>query len=865
MPKNTAQSPNRRIAVVVRGVVQGVGFRPFVYQAAKSRALGGWVLNEADLVRIEVQGAADDVAEFLDTLRKQPPPQSRIDTVETIDLPCQDGVPAEFEIRTSEGRSSPRPTIPADLATCADCLAEIFEPNQRRRGYPFTNCTNCGPRWTIIEQLPYDRPRTSMKTFAMCDACRAEYENPADRRFHAQPIACPNCGPHLELLDARGEASSNAAAGNDLQAIRAAAEAILAGKILALEGLGGFQLIADATNADAVALLRERKRRPDRPFALMMRDLTDVRRHCAVSAEESQMLDSHRAPIVLLRRLDSALTNEEGPNRQAFLLADEVAPENPYLGVMLPCTPLHHLLMAAVGRPIVCTSGNISEEPMAISFEDAMKRLGHVADLFLTHNRPIVRPVDDSIVRFGPAGMQVLRRARGFAPLPISVESPSGRAILAVGGHLKNTISLCLAEGGRGKGEGVESSSTLSPFPPPPSHVDGSPVILSAHTGDLDSAASVEVFRKAIDDLTDFYKVRPDAVVCDLHPDYASTRHAETLAARWNVPLFRVQHHHAHVAACMAEHGLTGPVLGFAWDGTGYGTDGTIWGGEAIVCPGNANLPVRSPGEKVVGSSQSTSRAICDPDSANWEVRVPGAIGAFSRASHLRTFSLPGGDAAARQPRRSALGVLFEIFGEEAAKYGSEWFSLGELKTLMQMLRRKTNCPRTSSLGRLFDAVAAIVGIAPKGGCITFEGQAAMALEFAAASRRTPTEDRSREGLTPYRISLKPGDYGILIADWAPLILAILADRAAGASVSEISFKFHVALAEMAVETAKIVNLPEIVLSGGCLQNAVLLRETHSRLIKAGFQVFFPQQVPPGDGGIALGQIFIAGFRSKIE
>ncbi len=590
----------------------------------------------------------------------------------------------------------------------------------------------------------------------------------------------------------------------------------------------------------------------------MMRDMAEVRRYCDGSEVEAGMLVSHQAPIVLLRKNDASFPVPRSP----FPLSPNIAPGNPYLGVMLPYTPLHHLLMAAVGRPIVCTSGNISEEPMAISLAEAVQRLGRVADLFLTHDRPIVRPVDDSIVRFSPAGMQVLRRARGFAPLPVPVANPSGQKILALGGHLKNTIALCLsgersdkAEGGRRKAEGgkLKEDETIlsSPFRRPPSPL--SPTLLSAHIGDLDSAASVEVFHQAIDDLTQFYQVRPDAVVCDLHPDYASTRHAEKLAAQWNVPLVRVQHHHAHVAACMAEYNLAGPVLGFAWDGTGYGADGTIWGGEALVCRGAD----------------------------------------FSRAAHLRTFPLPGGDAAARQPRRAALGVLYEIFGEEAAKHAADWFPPGELKTLMQMLRRGTNCPRTSSLGRLFDALAAIIELEFSGamptlavsmmdtakdpahahdkrghgtGIITFEGQAAMSLEFSAeavASPR-PTSLRSVPGEGPgvraYRLPLRQPGNGPLVADWEPMIRDILADRAASLPAAQISRKFHIALAEMAAEVAKIINLPQIALAGGCFQNALLLRETYPRLIDAGFQVFLPRQFPPGDGGIALGQIFIAGL-----
>ena len=776
-------SPLHRLAITVRGVIQGVGFRPFVYRAACARALTGWVLNEADTVRIEVEGDRAALDAFVESLRRDHPPQARIDTIDIQEMPPVDetGHPAAFQIRTSTAASLPQPTIPADLATCAECLAEIRDPAERRHAYPFTNCTNCGPRWSIIEELPYDRPRTSMASFEMCSACRAEYDDPADRRFHAQPIACPRCGPMLQLLNpeeretARGE-----------EALAGAAQAVLAGQIVAMKGLGGFQLLVDATNAEAVARLRDRKRRPDRPFALMLPSLDVVRQHCCVSDEEAAALQSHQSPIVLLRKRTTATDN---PSPLAPV--DAVAPGNPYLGVMLPYTPLHHLLMAAINRPIVCTSGNLSEEPMAIDTEDALARLGPIADVLLTHNRPIVRPVDDSIVRLGPNGIQVLRRARGFAPLPINlcVEGDEAPAILAVGGHLKNTVALMLGR----------------------AHACTHPtqVVLSAHVGDLDSVLSVDVFRRAIDDLVTFFRATPSAIVCDLHPDYASTRHAEELSARWDVPLVRVQHHHAHVAACMAEHGLKGPVLGFSWDGTGYGPDGTVWGGEVLLCDGAE----------------------------------------FRRVAHLRTFALPGGERAVREPRRSALGVLFEIFGERAAEYAAAWFSATELDTLLSMLAGKVNSPRTSSMGRLFDAVAATCGLPP---VISFEGHAAMALEFAA--------DESEQGTYPITLQVVAQPHDI-VADWEPMIRAVLADRAAGVPVGRISSRFHNALADMAAAIAREAALGQsvpIVLTGGCFQNALLTARVRSRLSAAGFQVYTHKKVPPGDGGIALGQVLLA-------
>ncbi len=785
----------RRVAISVRGVVQGVGFRPFVYNAARAERLSGWIRNEAGTVRIEVQGEPGAVNAFLDVLRNSPPPQARIDAVEIEEispLPEGEGTSA-FEIRKSEGNSPPRPTIPADLATCRECLAEIFDPSERRHNYPFTNCTNCGPRWSIIERLPYDRPWTSMASFEMCAACRAEYEDPADRRFHAQPIACPRCGPTLQLLDIQGHELAVGEA-----ALSAAAEALLAGRIVALKGLGGFQLLTDATSAEAVARLRRRKQRPDRPFAVMLASPEETRKYCRVSDEEVRQLSSHQAPIVLLRRSRQLAAEAASPLPSPLT---GVAPGNPYLGVMLPYTPLHHLLMRAVGRPLICTSGNFSEEPMAIDVEDALRRLGSIADVLLTHDRPIVRPVDDSIVRVGIVGPRVLRRARGFAPLPIELHGDGDApTVLAVGGHLKNTVALALHSL-----VGQPPSAVLDDATQPGAAVPHVQVVLSAHVGDLESTLSIEVFRRAIDDLLDFYRATPEIVACDLHPDYASTRHAELLAARWDVPLVRVQHHHAHVAACMAEHGLQGPVLGFAWDGTGYGPDGTVWGGETLLCEGAE----------------------------------------YRRVAHLRTFALPGGDRAVREPRRSALGLLFELFGPAAAEHAADWFRPRELDNLLSILTRRVHSPRTSSMGRLFDAVAALCGLPT---VITFEGQAAMALEYAA--------DENERG--SYQCLLSSLDDRIVI-DWEPLIRGVLADRAAGVHVSRISARFHNALAEMAVAVAQSLKttLP-IVLSGGCFQNALLAERVHRRLSEAGFAVYNHRRTPPGDGCIALGQAFLA-------
>jgi hydrogenase maturation protein HypF len=765
----------QRLAITVRGVVQGVGFRPFVYNTARSLRLGGWVQNRTDTVKIEVEGEPGQLDAFVERVRYRHPPQAKIDHFESRPIPCDAGhagTADEFHIRASNTEAVPQPVVPADMATCGECLDEIREPSARRHAYPFTNCTNCGPRWSIITQLPYDRPRTTMASFPMCDDCRQEYEQPADRRFHAQPIACPRCGPQLRLVDPR--AAEMACAG---EALRQAADALLAGKILAMKGIGGFQLLVDATNAQAVSRLRERKRRPTKPFAVMIDSLSEVRRCCDVSAKEAAALTSAEAPILLLWRSGSPHDD----------IAIEIAPGNPYLGVMLPCTPLHHLLMQRVQRPLVCTSGNLSEEPMAITTDDARRRLGGIADLILTHDRPIQRPVDDSVARVLAGGLQILRRARGYAPLPISLDF-AGPTILAVGGHLKNTVGLSL----------------------------GTRVVLSPHVGDLDHPLSVEVHRAAARDLVDFFRVTPEAVACDLHPDYASTRHAESLAAAWNVPLIKVQHHHAHVAACMTDNNIRGPVLGLSWDGTGYGPDGSVWGGEILVC-----------------------------EDAN-----------FTRVAHLRPFRLPGGDAAVREPRRSALGVLFELLDEPGTEQvlserippGDDWFSPDQRRTLYSLMRSGTNAPLTTSLGRLFDAVAALCQVAHVS---SYEGEAAMALEFVA--------DEEEPNAYPLPLS----DSVPAVADWGPLVKAVLADRAAGVPVQRVSGRFHNSLANLAVQVTRRFRYGRVMLTGGCFQNRILSRKITDRLVEEGVKVYIHRRVPPGDGGIALGQIYVASQKIK--
>ncbi len=748
-----------RVAVRVEGVVQGVGFRPFVYQAATARGLAGWVCNRRDGLGLEAEGPEDAVRDFVAALSRDRPPAARIERIAVTRVrPAGDQC---FRILPSVPDAVVRPTLPADLATCDACAEETVSPGARRYRYPFTNCTRCGPRYTLIESLPYDRPRTTMKQFTLCPACEAEYADPADRRFHAQPIACPACGPTLRLVTADGAAKSCS------EPLGGATQALLAGQVVAVKGLGGFQLFVDATHADAVSRLRARKRRPEKPFAVMFADLPAIAAACALAPDEAAALASPAAPIVLLRRrIDAAI-------------AECIAPRNPWLGVMLPTTPLHRLILEEVRRPLVCTSGNLAEEPLCIAEEEARGRLAAIADLFLVHDRPIVRPVDDSVVRVGAAGLQVLRRARGFAPIPLSLPGPVP-CVLGLGAQLKSTVALAVSR----------------------------EVVVSQHLGDLHAAAGALLLERTVADLVRLFDAQPARVACDLHPDYVSSRFAERLAASWGVPLERVQHHHAHVAACMAEHGLARPALGLAWDGAGLGTDGTLWGGEALLV-----------------------------DRAR-----------FRRIAHLRPFRLPGGERALREPRRAALGLLHVLLGDDAAPHVRE-LAPADAVVLLGMLAHGVNSPVTTAMGRLFDAVAALAGVRAAAG---FEGQAAMELEFAADGV---------DDVPPYPLPLGLGTPALV--DWAPLVRAVLEDRARGVPSGMISARFHAALVDLAEVVALRVGLPDIVLAGGCFQNLRLTRAIHARLSARGFTVYLPTRYPPNDGAIALGQVMVAAWRAE--
>jgi hydrogenase maturation protein HypF len=757
MPKNEERV---RLRLMLRGAVQGVGFRPFVYRLATQLQLSGWVVNSPQGVVVEVEGHKESLDTFLLRIEREKPPRASIQSLESSFLDPLGFT--GFTIRESDGSGSTTVLILPDIATCPDCLRDIFDPADRRYLYPFTNCTNCGPRFTIITALPYDRPNTTMARFVMCEACRREYEDPENRRFHAQPNACPACGPQLALWDQAG-----AVLATRQDALQMAAETIRAGQIVALKGLGGFHLLVDARNQDAVLRLRQRKHREEKPLALMVPSLDSAKAYCQVSELEARLLSSPECPIVLLARRSDPFMEP---------IAPEVAPRNPYLGAMLPYTPLHHLLLRELNFPVVATSGNLSDEPICTEEQEALERLGGVADCFLVHDRAIARHVDDSVVRILLGRELVLRRARGYAPLPIHLTRPLP-PLLAVGAHLKNAVAASV----------------------------GPEVFVSQHIGDLETTQAFDAFRGVIASLEALYDLHPAALAADAHPDYLSTK----FALGTGLPVIRVQHHHAHVLSCMAENALEGPCLGVAWDGTGYGLDGTVWGGEFL---------------------------------------RPTATG-IQRVAHLRTFRLPGGERAVKEPRRAAIGLLHELFGE--ALFAMEElapvraFSLRERRILQGMLAKQINAPLTSAVGRLFDAVAAILALhlGPQ-----FEGQAAMELEWAGGGIET-------DDAYPVRLT---EEESMLILDWEPLVWEVLADARDNVPMAWIAAKFHNALVEGIVAAAEQIGEERIVLTGGCFQNRYLTERAVSRLRTEGFRPYWHQRVPPNDGGIALGQVVAA-------
>ena len=772
IPEGVAGNELVRARVMVRGIVQGVGFRPFVYRLAKKYHLNGWVRNTSGNVTIEVEGQEEDLSQFLTSLRQEAPPAARVQDIGTTKLPVRGDT--SFEI----GDSLPEPgkfqPVSPDIATCPECLDEVFHPEDHRYRYPFTNCTNCGPRFTIIKDIPYDRPLTTMSRFTMCPDCQAEYDEPLDRRFHAQPNACPRCGPSLQLTDGNGAPVPCP------DAIQKAAELLSEGNILAVKGLGGFQLACDATDQDVVRRLRERKRRSGKPFALMMASLKEVKKHCVVSTEEAELLLSPQSPIVLLkwRQADSNVTWQ-------------VAERNKYLGVMLPYTPLHHVLLRYAARPLVMTSGNLSEEPICQDNEEALRRLHGIADYFLFHNRDIHARYDDSVYLVERGAARAIRRARGYAPSPIMLPFRA-KQVLACGTEEKNTFCLTKDEY----------------------------AFLSQHIGDMDNEETLEHFENTIELYKRLFRVQPEIFAHDLHPEYRSTKYALKHGAASGTRTVGVQHHHAHIVSCLLENGTEGPVIGVAFDGLGYGTDGNLWGGEFLI-----------------SDYQS-----------------------FKRAAHLEYVPMPGGVAAIRKPYRMALGYLYTLLDTGISLKGLpiiDQIPDEEMTIIRKQLERGINAPLTSGAGRLFDAVSALAGVR---GQINYEAQAAIELEMV-----TPDEVTQFDAY-PFTIA-KEGEGEVI--KLRELIAAIVKDVQDEVPAPVISGRFHQTVACMITETCQLISrqssLNTVALSGGVFQNRLLFNLAVNSLEKNGFSVLTHCLVPCNDGGVALGQAVISNCQARDE
>ena len=768
-PPPAGEGRRLRRRFTVRGVVQGVGFRPFVWTLASRLSLAGTVRNTSGAVLIEVEGPQTALAEFGRALQADAPRLARIDSVDETELE----VAGErgFRIVESQAVAGEYQPIAPDAATCPDCVADVFDAGNRRYRYPFTNCTNCGPRFTIIEDVPYDRPLTTMRKFAMCDRCRHEYEDPADRRFHAQPNACPVCGPRLWF--ARSDGAEVAG-----DALELAADALRHGEILALKGLGGFQLSCDAADESAVQRLRERKRRPQKPFAVMVAGLEAARELCEVSADEETTLAGTARPVVLLRLRTDA---------RRRTLASSVAPGFHELGVMLPYTPLHHLLLRGFGGPLVMTSGNVTEEPIAKDNDEGLTRLGAIADSFLLHDRDIYARYDDSVVRLLDGSERVIRRARGYCPLPVHIESSA--QVLAFGAHLKNTFTV-LKDGNAFAGP---------------------------HIGDLDNPKTFEHHHEALETYLRLFRAEPAVVAADLHPDYASTRMAEGWWDRGARPV-RVQHHHAHIASVMAEHGLRGQVIGVAFDGVGYGPDGTIWGGELLLCDERS----------------------------------------YVRVGHLSPVRQPGGDAAAREGWRMAIAYLAAagILPEDPASVlsGPGVPDERRWRLVSRLARSPDAAPLSTSAGRLFDAVASLLGV---GQLSTFEAEAAMRLEALAA----PIDPAGIEALRVAPAApFSPGSP--IVLDTVGLVRTVVEERHRGRPEAELAAAFHESLAQTVLTAclwlAETHSVRRIALSGGVFQNALLSSRLERLLRERDLDVYSNQQVPANDGGISVGQALIA-------
>jgi hydrogenase maturation protein HypF len=757
----------RLARVSVWGVVQGVGFRPFVYRLAHEHQLTGWVRNTSGSVEVEVEGSEKAVQNFLGDLKDKAPPMARIESVKATFHPPKGYT--EFQIEPSLSREGQYQLVSPDIATCQDCKQEIFSSTDRRFGYPFTNCTNCGPRFTIIEDIPYDRPKTTMRNFKMCPKCQREYDDPLDRRFHAQPNACPQCGPSLELVDGEGKPVESK------NVIKRASQLLREGKILALKGLGGFQLACDATSDEAINTLRDRKKRQSKPLAVMIATIKEIEKHCWLSEEEKKLLESPQCPIVLLRW------------KHTSNIYPVVAPNLKYLGAMLPYTPLHHLLLKETGLPLVMTSGNLSEEPIAKDNDEALRRLKGIADYFLLHNRDIYARYDDSVYIVEDGKPQAIRRARGYAPYPIFLPFKA-KPVLACGAEDKNTFCLTRDE-----------------------HA-----FLSQHIGDMENEETLEHFDNNIELYEKLFRVKPEIIAYDMHPEYLATKYALEAGAKDGLKLVPVQHHHAHIVSCLVENEVEGPVIGVALDGTGYGSDGTIWGGEFLL--------------------------------AGWEN--------FKRVGHLEYVPLPGGAAAIKKPYRMALSYLYTLLGEDFELEGLPLNGLepAEIEIIKQQLKRKINSPLTSSAGRLFDGVSALAGVR---GEIDYEAQAAIELEMLA-----PDEIDKSESY-PFSI-IEEG--GMRVVKLKELFSEVVRDIRNQVPVPEISLKFHHTVAEIITAMCQLIakdsGIKRVALSGGVFQNRLLLKLATAALKKEGFSVFTHRLVPANDGGISLGQAVVANFAS---
>ncbi len=747
---STTMRERRRLRV--EGTVQGVGFRPYVYRLAGELGLAGWVLNDEHGVLLEVEGDTGAVERFAERLPLEAPPLATVERVHARDAPLT-GERA-FEILASERGGEPDALVSPDSATCDDCLRELFDPRDRRYRYPFINCTNCGPRFTIVRGVPYDRQLTTMAGFEMCEQCRAEFEDPGDRRFHAQPNACHDCGPSLSIP------------------LGDAVDALLAGAIVAVKGLGGYHLACRADDEQAVALLRSRKHREEKPFALMARDLDTARGLVELTPEDEALLTGPERPVVIARR------------RADAPVAGSVAPHSRDLGVLLPYTPLHHLLLADAATTLVLTSGNVSDEPIAYQDDDAERRLEGIADLFLVHDRPIHMRTDDSVVRSLHGGPILLRRSRGWVPASVDLPVTCPCPLLAVGAHLKNTF--CVAKGRR--------------------------AWVGHHIGDLENWETLRSFREGIEHFERVFAVAPEVIAHDLHPDYLSTKEA---LEREGVELVGVQHHHAHLAACLAEHGETGPAVGAIFDGTGYGSDGTVWGGELLL----------------------------------------GDLAGFERAGMLFPVRLPGGAAAVREPWRMACAWLVAATGEDEPRLPprlAEHVSPERWSQVSELIRTGISSPLTTSAGRLFDAVAAICGLRAE---VNYEGQAAAELEGLADPAET----------TAYELPLEGEE--VLVLDAREPLHRLAGELEAGAPAAVVAARFHNGLADATAtacaHAADRTGLDLVVLSGGVFQNRLLLERTAEALSARGLQVLRPQRLPPNDGGISYGQVAAAAARLR--